>query len=162
MSEQNKETGYVCPKCRGALKRIYSRKRSKFYWSCQSAEEECGAWYPDDAGKPKLPPKKLPPSADMPCPTCAAPMQRVSSATYDFYSCSKYPDCKTTVDCLPDGTPAPTCPTNEEHGHMRLRAGVNGKFWSCRAWKDAGCAATLEIDGKPSRKKSNAVGVQQS
>jgi ssDNA-binding Zn-finger/Zn-ribbon topoisomerase 1 len=154
-----KETEYTCPKCqaRGQLKRVYSRRREKWYWVCQTAESECGAWYPDDGGRPKLPPRKSPPSADMPCPTCAAPMQRVQASTYDFYSCSKYPACTTTIDCLPDGRPAPLCPHNEEHGHMRLRSGVNGKFWSCRAWKEAGCAATLEIDGKPSRKKSSAL-----
>ncbi len=154
MSEQKKETDHTCPKCRGALKRIWSNKMQKHYFACQSATEECGAFYPDDGGKPKLPATKLPPSADMPCPECGAPMQRVCGAKHgDFYSCSCYPQCKSTVDCLPDGTPAPVCPADDEHGHMRLRDGRNGRFWSCRTYKETGCNAAGALDGRQPKKK---------
>lgn len=159
MPTQNNQQDHVCPKCRNELKRVYSKKKDKYYWACQGATEECGAWYPDADGKPKLPPKKSEPLADMPCPECTAPMQRVSGAgKSDFYSCSRYPDCKSTIDCAPNGAPAPMCPHDESHGHMRFVQGRNGAFWSCRAWKSAGCNATLEIDGSRRTRKEASNG----
>jgi ssDNA-binding Zn-finger/Zn-ribbon topoisomerase 1 len=71
-------------------------------------------------------------------------MTRVEGGAHgDFYSCSGYPDCKSTIDLQGNGELAPLCPADGTHGHMRRRAGKNGVFWSCR--RD-GCRATRELD----------------
>lgn len=150
------EQTVVCPKCGGALKKIWSSKRSKHYWACQSAEEVCGSFFPDAGGTPKLPAKRGPALEDMPCPKCTAPMQKVESSVGVFYSCSKYPSCDYTIDISPTGELAPLCPSGgEDHGHMKLRRGKNGQFWSCRSYLACGCNATREIDGRPTKKKSS-------
>lgn len=152
MTEQQSHD-HVCPKCKNELKKIWSSKKQRNYWSCQGATEECGAFFADESGKPKFPAKKSAPLDDCPCPACAAPMQKVESTAGTFYSCSTYPECKYTIDTAPDGALAPLCPSDEDHGHMKLRSGRNGSFFSCRGWKEHGCDATRELDGKPSKKK---------
>ena len=139
----------TCPKCGTDLKRIFSKKKQKFFWMCMGATETCGAFYPDADGKPVLRCiKKGEPEADMPCPSCGSPMRKiVSGGSGDFYSCSKYPKCKGTIDIAPDGSLPPSCPEDATHGPMRLiRKGRNGPFWGCRVYPE--CKGTRKFYSK--------------
>lgn len=80
------------------------------------------------------------------CPLCRGPMREVTGKHGAFLSCAEYPACKGTVDLGPDGAPAPVCPANATHGHMRFFAtGKRGRPWfGCRAYPD--CRETLEAD----------------
>ncbi len=140
----NTEQNYSCPACRDDLKRVFSKKKSRHFWTCQ--KKECGKWYADKNGAPQLRPvAKGEPDESVKCPECGVSMQKLTGAAYgDFYSCSRYPECKTTVDLQDDGSLAPPCPESPEHGPMRRRKGVNGLFWSCRRYPQ--CTATLEIE----------------
>lgn len=149
----NIERKYNCPACGGDLKQVFSKKKNRHYWVCQNNEETCGKWYADKNGAPQLRPVlKGEPDESVKCPGCGSPMQRLTGAAHgDFYSCGRYPECKATVDLQDDGSLAPPCPENPEHGPMRRRKGANGLFWSCRRYPE--CTATMEIDGKRVRKK---------
>lgn len=138
------EKTYTCPNCGDVLKKIWSKKKQKNYFACQNAGEACGKFYSEKNGAPVVPVKKSEPDPGVPCPDCAAPMQKVVGAAHgDFYSCSKYPTCKSTVDLMPDGTFTPACSSNAEHGPMRRRIGKNGPFLSCRRYPE--CDATQEL-----------------
>jgi ssDNA-binding Zn-finger/Zn-ribbon topoisomerase 1 len=138
-------TDHRCPDCGDGLKRLYSKKKDRYYWFCQNAQEACGAVFPDDAGRPNTHrTRKDAPDPSVTCPDCGAPMQLVHARTGPFYSCSMYPECRGTVDVTDTGDLAPLCPDDPNHGPMRRRKGRNGAFWSCRCYPD--CAATREID----------------
>lgn len=143
------ERKYNCPGCGDDLKRVFSKKKSRHFWTCQ--KKECGKWFADKNGTAMLRPvSKGEPDPNVKCPDCGAPMRVVhSTTTGDFYSCSRYPECKATVDLQDDGSLAPPCPSDTGHGPMRHRKGTNGEFWSCRRYP--ACTATQEIDGE--RKK---------
>lgn len=134
----------VCPDCGEPLKRCYSSKKEKHYWFCEAPQEECGAVFADDEGKPMLHVvKKGEPDASMPCPACGAPMVKITGAKNgDFLSCSTYPNCRATIDIV-DGELPPVCPDDPEHGHMRRREGKNGKFFSCRSYPE--CKAVIDF-----------------
>ncbi len=148
--EAKSERVEKCPKCGDTLKRIYSKRKEKHYWVCENAEELCGAFYGDQDGKPVPLPSRGEPDNNVQCPECGAAMRRVSNGAHgDFWSCSGYPECKGSIDIQRDGSLAPLCPEDSEHGHMRKRTGKNGQFWSCRAYPE--CNATLEINGRKKR-----------
>lgn len=136
---------FTCPSCGDELKKIWSNKKQKNYFACQAAGEACGKFYSEKNGEPQLPVKKSEPDPQGPaCPECGALMQKVVGAAHgDFYSCSKYPECKSTVDIQDDGRLAPACHENKDHGPMRRRKGINGLFWSCRLYPE--CGATQEL-----------------
>lgn len=137
------EKTYTCPNCGDALKKIWSNRRQKNYFACQAAAEACGKFYSEKNGAPVKPVSKSEPDPGVPCVDCGAPMQKVVGAAHgDFYSCSKYPECKATVDLI-DGAFPPPCPNDPEHGPMRRRAGKNGPFLSCRRYPQ--CDATQEL-----------------
>lgn len=138
------EKTYPCPNCGDELKRIWSNKKQKHYFACQNAGEACGKFYSEKNGAPVVPVKKSEPDPGVPCPDCAAPMQKITGGAHgDFYSCSKYPECKATVDLMPDGAFPPACPVDADHGPMRRRTGKNGPFLSCRRYPE--CDATQEL-----------------
>lgn len=140
------EKTYTCPNCGDELKKIWSNKKQKNYFACQNAGEVCGKFYSEKNGAPVVPVKKSEPDPQGPaCPECGALTQKVVGAAHgDFYSCSKYPQCKATVDLMPDGTFPPACPNDpEHHGPMRRRNGKNGPFLSCRRYPQ--CDATMEL-----------------
>ncbi|MDR1519316.1 MAG: DNA topoisomerase 3 [Planctomycetota bacterium] len=94
-----------------------------------------------------------------PCPVCGNAMLRRKGGKGFFWSCSAYPDCKTTLPDV-DGKPgARTDPrerpiTSEVHkcaacgkGLVR-RKGKDGHFWGCSGYPE--CKRTYrDIDGKP-------------
>ncbi|UVT00050.1 DNA topoisomerase [Burkholderia glumae] len=84
-----------------------------------------------------------------PCPTCGSGMRRVKGPTGHFWSCSGYPDCKTTlpdVDGKPGAArtvvagPRPDSPSGTTHpcplcgNPLRLRNGPRGAFWGCSSF----------------------------
>jgi ssDNA-binding Zn-finger/Zn-ribbon topoisomerase 1 len=147
---------YSCPACGDQLKRVFSKKKSRHYWVCQNAEDVCGKWFADKNGIPRLRPvTKSDPDVSVKCPDCGSPMQKLTGAAHgDFYSCSRYPECKVTIDLQDDGSLAPPCPDEPEHGPMRRRKGVNGIFWSCRRYPE--CTATSEIETLAQRRRQHA------
>lgn len=153
MSEQNQQEQYKCPGCGDTLKRIFSKKKQKHYWVCQNGTDKCGAFYSDADGAPVL--KHVTrgePQVDVPCPDCQSPMRLISGGKNgDFYSCSRYPECKSTVDVDELGNMPPMCPTDDEHGPMRRVKGSNGPFYGCRRYPE--CTATLELSGRKAAKK---------
>ena len=77
------------------------------------------------------------------CPTCHGPMRQVTGKNGAFLSCSEYPACKGTIDLGSDGKPAPLCPADAAHGHMRFFAtGRKGPWFGCRHYPD--CRETLQ------------------
>lgn len=136
---------YSCPSCGDRLKRIYSNRRYRYFWVCAGDRTGCIHWYIDSDGAPQLRPvAKSDPDPAIRCPDCDAPMCLVTgSVAGDFYSCSRFPDCRGIVDTQPDGSLAPLCPNQPTHGPMRRRNARNGSFWSCRCHPT--CTATREL-----------------
>lgn len=138
---------HECPACGAELKKCWSKKKEKDFWFCTAPQESCGEVFQDDHGKPVLQKmRKGEPDPAMPCPACGKPMQKITGTKNgDFWSCSAYPTCKATIDIVDDRLP-PVCPEHPEHGHMRLRDGKNGKFFSCSQYHDGGCSAVVDFD----------------
>lgn len=67
------DSGHVCPKCKGALRRI--KGKNGFFWACQS----CGATFNDSKGKPET---------VYVCPRCGGLVKRHKSQYGFFWSCS--------------------------------------------------------------------------
>lgn len=133
--------GFKCPGCEEPLEHIFSKKKDQYYWHCDG----CEVWYSEKAGQPVFQHVEHgEPDPNVKCPECQTPMKKLTGgATGDFYSCSRYPECKGTVDIADDGTPAPLCAKDSAHGPMRKMKGRNGSFWSCRKYPD--CTTTLNI-----------------
>lgn len=141
----------ACPKCCGTLKRLFSRKKKKFYWFCQTATDECGAIYSDADGEPQTTQITRDPVPDLECPACGRGMVYVVGGKYGaFLSCLDR-QCGYTIDLRDPSQPssasnlAPLCPSDPAHGHMRRRKGRNGAFWGCR--KFPACRSTREMSG---------------
>jgi ssDNA-binding Zn-finger/Zn-ribbon topoisomerase 1 len=132
---------HECPACKVALERLYSKKKSKHYWHCP----ECESWFSEKNGAPMLDQvERGEPDPNVKCPDCQAPMRKISGTkSGPFHSCSRYPDCKGTVDIQDDGSLAPICTEDASHGHMRRHKGQNGPFWGCRRYPD--CSAVMNI-----------------
>lgn len=144
----------ACPKCQHNLKRLYSKKKSKFYWFCQNATDACGAIYSEDsAGNPITRQVGREVIPELECPACGQGMVLVSGAKYgSFISCSKK-ECGYTIDLIdqdkgPGDAPdfrnlAPVCSEDPSHGPMRRRHGRNGSFWGCRQYPS--CRSTRQM-----------------
>ena len=79
------------------------------------------------------------------CPLCHGPMRQVTGKNGAFLSCAEYPACRGTVDLGPSGEPAPICPADSEHGHMRyFKTGKHGPWYGCRHYPE--CRETLDAD----------------
>lgn len=144
-------TDRSCPHCAKPLKKVFSRKRNRYYFRCDETTG-CGAWVP--IGKDGNPVRHLPAIATVRCPKCAAPMRYVPGAKYgDFWSCSRHPDCTGAIDAMdpalgpvPDNL-VPFCPEDSTHGRMKRRSGVNGAFFGCVRYPT--CTATIQIPSPP-------------
>jgi len=112
MADANIAPAHPCPTCSKALRRI--RGRNVFFWGC--SDRECKTTLPDVKGKPgeRKPPRPL---SGFSCTACGKPLTRMRGMSkpkqkgqqlrpYDFYSCSGFPKCKTSINTGVDGTPA--------------------------------------------------------
>lgn len=80
----------------------------------------------------------VPISTDYDCPNCSAKMLLKSSRNGPFLGCSRYPDCKATVNLTKDGTPAPPdrpiageiCPKCTKES-LVIKYGRYGDYISC-------------------------------
>ena len=80
------------------------------------------------------------------CRLCHGPMREVTGKHGRFLSCGEYPACRGTIDLGPDGAPAPVCPADSAHGHMRyFQTGRRGPWFGCKKFPD--CRETLEAEG---------------
>ncbi|MFH1746920.1 MAG: type I DNA topoisomerase [Planctomycetota bacterium] len=93
--------------------------------------------------------------SDHACPTCAAPMVYRWSKVGRFLACTKYPECKATLNVDRDGQPI--IPTESEHKcelcdrPMILRQSKTGSFLGCSGYPE--CRNTVPCDehGQPLR-----------
>ena len=82
------------------------------------------------------------------CPTGHGAMHEVTGKNGRFLSCAEYPACRGTVDLGPSGEPAPICPADSEHGHMRyFKTGRRGPWFGCKRYPE--CRETLAVDTDP-------------
>lgn len=94
---------HQCPVCNSGLL-MKRRGKSGHFWGC-NRYPDCGASYPDKAGKPDLTPKKEPDLTEHDCPDCGSKLIRrksvkkpksKKSGSSNWYGCSGYPSCKST------------------------------------------------------------------
>lgn len=77
------------------------------------------------------------------CPLCHGGLHEVAGGNGCFLSCDEYPTCRGTVDLGPGGAPAPICPADPNHGHMRFfQTGKRGPWFGCRRYPD--CRETMD------------------
>lgn len=104
-----------CPKCGGPMDELSGKYGA--YAKCSKAD--CGATV------------DLAPVTEEACPVCSAPMKDKG----DFFSCSKYPECKGTYDkkalakAKKNNTRCPDC-----GAYMLERKGAKGPFLGCSAY----------------------------
>jgi len=77
---------------------------------------------------------KLVPEEKLDCPECTAPMQRRPSKFGLFYGCTRFPECRGTHGCHPDGKPLGT-PANKETKLARIAAhDALGRYAKSKKW----------------------------
>lgn len=92
----------------------------------------------------------IPLLGDHPCPKCGqGVLQLRNGKNGKFWSCSRYPLCKTTYDDKEGQPQQPEhiCPKCKQGG-LQLKKGKNGDFWGCTSFPT--CRATYNDDkGQP-------------
>lgn len=94
-------TGYACPDCGRPLRHMVKPDKYNF-WSCSGYQlGECSASFKDNNGKPgeRQEKKEQIPLSEFNCQVCGKPLRHIikgGDGGYDFWSCSGYPDCKTS------------------------------------------------------------------
>ena len=145
-----------CPKCKSGFMVKRSGKNGDF-WSCNNFPN-CKTTCNDKNGKPDLENLKTAETSDIPCPKCKSGfMVKRSGRNGDFWSCSNFPNCKTTCNDKngkPDLENLKTAETSDipcpkcKSGFMVKRSGRNGDFWSCSNFPN--CKTTCnDKNGKP-------------
>jgi len=87
------------------------------------------------------------------CPRCRAPMRQRTGKFGDFWSCTRYPECRGTrpMENDPqqnDGMDQPPIPCPRCFAPMQRRQGAHGWFWGCTQYP--ACRTTFpDRDGKP-------------
>lgn len=148
------------------------------FWGC-TGYPGCKAALPDDNGKPGAAraassgtSHTIPSDITIGCSKCGKPMAQRKGPRGPFWSCTGYPDCKTT---LPDDNGKPgasreasagarsatsagvTIPCPKCGKPLTRRKGQKGFFWGCSAYPD--CNGTLPNDnGKPGVRTENVGG----
>lgn len=85
-----------CPVCGKNMRQVKTQKG--LFWVCEDSKNGCKApWFVDVKGKPQI----------IKCSNCKKGfLIRRSGSKGDFFSCSNYPECKTSFDVGIDGKPA--------------------------------------------------------
>jgi DNA topoisomerase I len=102
-----------------------------------------------------------PEPTDVPCPLCGEKMVVRSGRRGEFLGCSRYPDCKGTLDftldenggIVPEEAPDPSdAPTCEKCGAIMVRRkGRFGPFWGCSNYPK--CRSIVRIEQTPEEKE---------
>ena len=71
------------------------------------------------------------------CPQCGAEMRLRESYRGKFFGCSKFPECRATIDYAGEKEKCETCGSD-----MVLKNGKNGRFYSCSKYPE--CKTTKE------------------
>lgn len=140
-------TSEKCPACSSPLKHNFRDQSAKLsgydYWLCTNAE--CGKSFQDDMGGPG--PERIKSQStvsDYKCPDCGKPLRHIvkpddpTSRGYNFWGCTGYPDCQTTLADdngkpgaknaprnVPSGFKCPRCQSDLFH-----RKGISNKTGS--------------------------------
>lgn len=91
-----------CPVCKQAYLRRRTSGTGEQFFAC-NRYPDCKTTYPDKGGKPDLTPrvKRIMNVSKHPCPVCSKGLIRRSSKfkgkTRYYWTCSGYPECKTTI-----------------------------------------------------------------
>ncbi len=147
---------HACPACSSPMM-VKKNAKGKF-WGC-SRYPDCRVTLFDDNGKPGKPTSgkgEIDPSVL--CPACGQPMRLITHPKGDFFGCSNYPNCKTSLKAK-DGKPVTEDSRpriSEKHkcktcgkGLVRRRGKKDGEFfWGCSGFP--GCKISYpDSDGKP-------------
>jgi ssDNA-binding Zn-finger/Zn-ribbon topoisomerase 1 len=147
-------TSEICPACGNLLKhnfRDHSAKRSGYnFWTCTNYA--CAKSFNDDMGLPGAERKKSTATlSEYTCPDCGKPLRHLvkeddaNSRGYNFWGCSGFPECKTTlVDeggkpgaknqprDTPSGFLCPRCQSDLYHlKGVSKRTGMDYDFFKC-------------------------------
>lgn len=95
---------FDCPECGAPMRRINGRKGA--FWGCSRYREGCKTTMDDQEGKPVPRPEDDPSAPKVECPDCGAPMRLRKGKKGAFWGCSKYPDCRQTMED-DNGKPVP-------------------------------------------------------
>jgi DNA topoisomerase-3 len=145
---------HPCPKCGSELIRIKKKdeKKKGYYWMCDQIQEGCTTFMDDKDGTPV--PQAKAKIADEKCPKCKSKIQLREGSKGKFWSCTNYPDCKST---FPNEKGKPLflqttkkkCPKCDSE--LRQMKGKKGLFWGCTNYPK--CKQIFsDKDGKPKLK----------
>jgi DNA topoisomerase-1 len=157
---RGQETGEMCPKCGKPLVIQYSSKTRGSFVGCPGYKDDppCKYIKPKE-GEPERP---EPVETEHKCPTCGKPMLRRMSRRGEFLGCSGYPECKTTMNLTPEGTPQLSAQPTEHKcakcgSPMVIRQGRRGPFLACTAYPK--CRNTQEVDAEGNPVKPIETGI---
>lgn len=125
---------HPCPKCGSELIRMKSKddKKKGYYWMCDQIQEGCKTFMDDKDGKPV--PKAKTKIADEKCPKCKSEIQQRKGENGKFWSCTNYPDCKSTFP-NEKGKPIFMATTKKKcpkcDSKLRQMKSDKGLFWGC-------------------------------
>jgi len=131
-------TDLPCPKCGKMLQKIWAR--TKYFYGCTG--------YPDCDYAAPIEEASFDKSEydedfdwEQKCPECGLEMKTRHGRFGAFLGCTKYPDCKGTVNIPKKGEEFPTesvsCPAIDCSGRISARRGRFGKvFFSCSTYPD--------------------------
>jgi DNA topoisomerase-1 len=149
---RNQETGEMCPKCGKPLVAQYSAKTRGRFVGCSGWKDDppCKYIQPKE-GEPERP---EPVETEHKCPTCGKPMLQRVGRSGPFLGCSGYPECKTTMNLSPDGTPQLTAQPTEHKcekcgSPMVLRQGKRGPFLGCSGYPKCRNIVNVDAEGNP-------------
>ncbi|MFL5329330.1 MAG: type I DNA topoisomerase [Gemmataceae bacterium] len=157
---RGQETGEKCPLCEKPLTVKYSKKTGNKFIGCSGYREGCKYIQPRE-GEEARPAAEM---TDIPCPTCGKMMlKRVPRAGgAAFLGCEGYPECKTTMNYGPDGTPVlsskPTEHVCEKCGSaMLLKEGKRGPFLGCSGYPKCRNIWNIDAEGNPVKPKDTGI-----
>jgi DNA topoisomerase-1 len=150
---KGQETGEMCPRCGKPLVQQFSRKTKSSFVGCSGYRDDppCRYIKPRE-GEPERP---EPVETEHKCPTCGRPMVQKWGRKGEFLSCSGYPECQTTMNLTPEGTPVVTSQVTEHKcekcgSPMALKMNKKGGFFlACTGYPKCKNAMDVDAQGNP-------------
>jgi DNA topoisomerase-1 len=149
-AKKGEETGENCPRCGKPLVIQYSKKTGNKFIGCSGWREGCRYIKPREGEEARPEPVET----DYKCPTCNSPMIQRIGQRGPFLGCSKYPECRTTMNFDAQGKPVlssrPTEHVCDKCGApMVIREGPRGPFLACTAFPKCRNAKDVDAQGNP-------------